>query len=370
MGLWPSSDVADEAGEEAGRDCPPDSREPALGAVPVATGRSDAACSSESEGARGDAGCSPPPDVVFASDAATCRAAVDSLLEEESVAIDIEGVELGRHPGKVCIIQAVGLKSPLVYLFDVAALGADAFDAGGLQQLFGSSGVLKVFWDVRSDTDALLHNHGCEVKGAYDLQVLFQLKFWPQVPFLSGLKKAIGEFAKTKIPASELARVERIKEAGIRLFAPELGGSYSVWEERPLKPELVTYCAADVKYLLQMKALWSSQKLDDLVAEITAWRIRDFTGSAPVSQESKKQVDFKHLIPADLKPDLPPGMVEEVVSIPAGRVGRVVGRGGSRVKQIEASSGASLSVSEGNARVTGTRSQVDSAVRKVREAMR
>ena len=44
------------------------------------------------------------------------------------------------------------------------------------------------------------------------------------------------------------ADAKATKEAGKRLFAPELGGSFAVFEVRPLAPALVKYCAYDVKY--------------------------------------------------------------------------------------------------------------------------
>ena len=55
------------------------------------------------------------------------------------------------------------------------------------------------------------------------------------------------------------ADAKATKEAGKRLFAPELGGSFAVFEVRPLAPALVKYCAYDVKYFeLLEKELFGS----------------------------------------------------------------------------------------------------------------
>ena len=48
--------------------------------------------------------------------------------------------------------------------------------------------------------------------------------------------------------------VASIKERGVALFAPELGGSYDVFLERLLRPEIVDYCCADVAYFGVLEA--------------------------------------------------------------------------------------------------------------------
>lgn len=47
----------------------------------------------------------------------------------------------------------------------------------------------------------------------------------------------------------EKKRVEAVKTKGIQLFSPERGGSYEVFNERPIKEEIVDYCVQDVAYL-------------------------------------------------------------------------------------------------------------------------
>lgn len=44
------------------------------------------------------------------------------------------------------------------------------------------------------------------------------------------------------------------KEKGVRLFAPERGGSYAVFNQRPLSKEILQYCIQDVHF---MPHLWT-----------------------------------------------------------------------------------------------------------------
>jgi exonuclease 3'-5' domain-containing protein 1 len=73
---------------------------------------------------------------------------------------------------------------------------------------------------------------------------------------LKGLGVAIKDCPG--IPASERLRLDALKKAGTKLFAPERGGSYDVWRDRPMPPVLIEYCALDVRYLHTMRDAWAS----------------------------------------------------------------------------------------------------------------
>lgn len=307
------------------------------------------------------------PEPILVDDVSVCQAAVAELLKEPEVAIDLEGVALGRHPGKISILQAVGKHNPdTVYLFDISVLKNDAFEAGRLRDLFASTAVQKIFWDVRADCDALYHNHNVKVENAYDLQILYHLSFIPSSPNVPGLKTAFAEFGKTELTEATMNELKAIKEKGLHLFLPEHGGTYAVFEERPLKPVLVQYCAADVKYLLDMKVFWGTADLDSIVLRTTPDRIMKFISGAGRGGDEGQRVDF--LVPHGLKAKLPAGVVEGTVTIPNGKKGRVIGRGGASIKSIQTESGANVSIDDDVARVRGTPEAVEAAKRLIRRA--
>ena len=43
------------------------------------------------------------------------------------------------------------------------------------------------------------------------------------------------------------------KDNGEKLFDPQKGGSYEVWNERPLKDKIETYCLLEVHYLPKLR---------------------------------------------------------------------------------------------------------------------
>jgi len=186
-----------------------------------------------------------------------CRKAVDELLLDQEVAVDIEGESLSRD-GSIALIQITnGADDSCVYLFDIHVLRSTAFEEGGLRQLFEDPRIVKIFFDVRADLDALYHIYGIHVRSVYDLQVLYHIKFIdPSNKFLKGLHNALMDFAKTEGSTLCAEALMRVKDEGKKLFAPELGGSYSAWTARPLSPVLMEYAVADAKHLQHMKRLW------------------------------------------------------------------------------------------------------------------
>ncbi|CAK0827933.1 unnamed protein product [Prorocentrum cordatum] len=92
-----------------------------------------------------------------------CQAAVAQLETENVIAVDIEGIDLGRQ-GEVCLIQVYGVSSPSVLLFDVFTMGPDAFDSGGLRRLLESDTVTKRIFDVRADGEALNNYHNAKLR--------------------------------------------------------------------------------------------------------------------------------------------------------------------------------------------------------------
>jgi len=97
--------------------------------------------------------------------------------------------------------------------------------------------------------------------------------------FVAGLAKCVEK--ESPISAAEKANWQRTKESGIRLFDPTNGGRYEIFNERPMKPEIIQYCAWDVfllpglyniynaKLCLPGEAFWQAQ-----VREATKDRIK------------------------------------------------------------------------------------------------
>jgi len=302
-----------------------------------------------------------PPKIIDTAEA--CRSAVDALLEEEEIAVDLEGVDLGRSPGRVCILQVCG-SDGTTYLFDITTLQESAFDSG-LRELLESQSVRKVFYDVRADADALLHNHGVRMQSTYDLQVLFHAVFFPEgrATYLKGFKTALEMYAQLAMPPDAFTMLKETKEVGHRLFDPVLGGTYEVWDQRPLLPVLVRYCATDVEHLLKMKAFWNSSVPCSIIEDITRARIERFT------RLNYRSATMDFSIPDDLQGiPVPRGYLKLTMDI-RGFAGKVIGRRGGTIRRLEEDSRAFINVEDNQAEIIGSEEAVHKAQRYIQDLL-
>lgn len=185
---------------------------------------------------------------------------VDSLLHlptnPPSLYIDIEGVNLSRL-GSVSILQILVLPSDTTYLVDVHVLKGEAFTTVGaagqtLKDILESTTIPKVFFDVRNDSDALFSHFDVELACIQDIQLMELATRSYSKRCVKGLARCIEQ--DLAMTTSQKWQWTRDKDRGRRLFAPELGGSYDVFNVRPLPEEIAQYCTQDVKL---MPKLWS-----------------------------------------------------------------------------------------------------------------
>ncbi|KAK4150294.1 ribonuclease H-like domain-containing protein [Chaetomidium leptoderma] len=174
-----------------------------------------------------------------------------------SLYIDVEGVNLSRH-GTVSILQVYVLPRRQAYLVDIHVLGEGAFSTPSLttgrtlKDLLESDTIPKVFFDVRNDSDALHGRFQINLAGIQDLQLMeLATRSFPR-RLVCGLAKCIELDAA--LTRAERSAWKATKERGLRLFAPERGGSYRVFNERPLSDEIRRYCVQDVHFLPRLWA--------------------------------------------------------------------------------------------------------------------
>ncbi|CAF9933876.1 hypothetical protein IMSHALPRED_009505 [Imshaugia aleurites] len=168
-----------------------------------------------------------------------------------SLYLDIEGVNLSRH-GSISIVQIFVLPKNHVFLLDVFGLKEAAFCTSNrfgtnLRSILESALVPKVFFDVRNDSDALFAHFQILMHGVHDVQLLEVATRSYSKERLCGLAMCINRDAYLTQEAS--AAWKATKEKGLSRFAPEHGGSYEVFNIRPMLQDIVDYCTQDVLYL-------------------------------------------------------------------------------------------------------------------------
>lgn len=180
--------------------------------------------------------------------------------------MDLEGINLSRS-GTVAIMQLLIPPSPVVYLIDVHVLGAKAFETEvdeslSLKRILESRTIFKVLFDVRNDSDALYSHFGVELVGVIDLQILEYATRQPRGKFVHGLARCI----ERDLPASQDWSLTKAR--GRHLFAPEIGGRYEVFIERPLAEDIVKYCEQDVLLMPKLLAVYGRKLLSGVAAQL------------------------------------------------------------------------------------------------------
>lgn len=165
---------------------------------------------------------------------------------------------------------------PRVYLIDVLTLGADAFKVTGrtgttLKGILEDREMGKVFFDVGSDSHALFTHFGVRLKGVHDVQLMESAaNYSTSRKYLSDLTTSIETFVLTpKLSWS------RAREKGEPLFNPERGGSYEVFNQRPIPDDIISYCAENVMALPVMWIFysWGEARRNELAKEETEKRV-------------------------------------------------------------------------------------------------
>ncbi|PPR00133.1 hypothetical protein CVT24_008935 [Panaeolus cyanescens] len=210
----------------------------------------------------------------------------------EELAIDMEGVRLSRE-GRVATLQIIASKSAIVWVIDITKLGQLAFDYTtpfnqSLRAVLQNAESRKLFFDVRNDSDALYSHYGIILQNVYDVQLLdvaSKRSRGVKIHSLLGLGKCIEDnFTDTE-------EWVETKKAGSELFNPKLGGSYEVFEKRPINPIILRYCSQDVALLFDLKKTLL-KKLGNVGGKPSSWKRRIVKGSEKRLSKSL-QADYK-----------------------------------------------------------------------------
>jgi hypothetical protein len=169
-----------------------------------------------------------------------------------SLAVDLEGLHLGRNGGTIYLLQIFNPGSHQLYLVDVCVLKQVAFSIAStcgkstLRSMLESSATPKFFFGARGDSYALFSEFGIRLQGVQDVQNLHlaSRNIRSHRRWRSGLTRVINEHAGIH-PDRQLS-LSGYKEEG-RKFCHRWG--YEQFSVRPLHPILIIYASNDVIYL-------------------------------------------------------------------------------------------------------------------------
>jgi len=199
-----------------------------------------------------------------------------------SIYVDLEGIDLSRE-GSISILTFMLYPcepQKHIYLIDVHILGCLAFNTPGksgktMKGILESPAIPKVFFDVRNGSDALYAHFNIALHGVEDVQLMENAsRGTGSKRLLKGLAKCIEFDAVVGYHTKRTWKIA--KENGEHLFNPQKGGSYEVFNSRPLAEDIRAYCAGDVQYLPHLRNLYRGKLT-------TLWKVK-------VADETKNRV--------------------------------------------------------------------------------
>ncbi|OWF49749.1 protein RRP6-like 1 [Mizuhopecten yessoensis] len=174
--------------------------------------------------------------VEVITDVSRCRDVVRELEKCDVIAVDAEGVQLGKD-GPLTLLQ-VGTLDHVVYLFDIHT-NKDLFIQGKLQDILTSTKIKKVIHSCSGDSAALYYQFNIRLRNVFDTQVAHLVIQEGEGRELASMLK-LEDLCKKY---SSVAKVADQKDAIKDMWVKEIG---DLWARRPLSDDMVEYAAGDV----------------------------------------------------------------------------------------------------------------------------
>ncbi|KAI6756086.1 hypothetical protein HG530_011822 [Fusarium avenaceum] len=213
--------------------------------------------------------------------------ALDNYRRDEPVIfVDVQGATLSRN-GAISIMQIYDAVDHDAYLIDVATRGQRCFTTPAksgrtLKQVLENKNIIKVFFDVRADSEALYTHHGIVLQGIHDVQLMEVATRSYCRGYVSDLPFCIGKDAT--FTTEDMINWIHLTGTRIGPFSADTDGSLEVFHQRHLLHGTRLYSAQKFNFLMQLYAHYKSKLTPE-------WEERMISASEDRLQQSQS-ADF------------------------------------------------------------------------------
>jgi ribonuclease D len=227
-------------------------------------------------------------------DAETLYTLQTAFRDVKLVALDCEGVDLMRSPGKVTIVQLA--TESHCFLLDM--LDRDKHDplVGWLRRLLEDESVEKIIHDCRMDADALKHNLNINLVNVHDTSC------WEHVA--TGIESQ---------PLNAVLQAHRLASNVVR-DGSVYQTNHAFWAVRPLTEQMIKWASGDLASLFDLRKQQIIQ-------------VHDTIKSRLAREESKKFLDAGRMC------------MQTVTRVPSHKIGRFIGTRGANIRTLQKRTG-------------------------------
>lgn len=188
--------------------------------------------------------------------------ALDNYRRDEPVMfVDIQGATLSRN-GAISIMQIYDAVDHVAYLIDVATRGQRCFTTPArngrtLKQVLENKNIIKVFFDVRADSETLYTHHGIVLQGIHDVQLMEVATRSYCRGYVRDLSFCIGKDAN--FTTEDMINWIHLTGTRIGPFSADTDGSSKVFHQRHLLHGTRLYSPQKFNFLMQLHAHYKSK---------------------------------------------------------------------------------------------------------------
>jgi len=197
------------------------------------------------------------------STTAELEAFLSSIQASTTLYLDLEGQNLSRN-GSISIITILAHPEGIIGLVDVLSLGESTFttvskEGKSLKSILEDPSIIKCFWDVRNDADALWAHYKIGILGVIDIQLLENVSRAGGNTYLYSLQKAIQVDLK----------LGRLDSNHWNNTKNEIKGlmSSNLFSKRPMETKTIQYCENDVVHLPKLRQFYLGRMKPDWLAK-------------------------------------------------------------------------------------------------------
>ena len=211
---------------------------------------------------------------------AEIRDALAEINRETLIALDLEGVNLGRS-GEITLIQIAINSTREVFLFDLVLAECNIFECG-LKDILENVNIKKLMFDCRHDADALSKLYNIQLNSIIDLQLLETTKLINTNTAEEELDRLCGHLHRGnvkgtpplytnvhKLPSLQgILETYNLGDASIKATKLGCTTNSQFWKQRPLSVSAIKYAAQDVHILFDAAiAIGSYTNIEQIMSD-------------------------------------------------------------------------------------------------------
>jgi exonuclease 3'-5' domain-containing protein 1 len=204
-----------------------------------------------------------PMDTVFVDTQGGIIELIDCIAKlpagDSILYISLDYDKVSSEESSIAIMTILPAQSNATFLIGISNLRESTFTIVGkngqtLKSILESTTIAKVFFGVQDDANTLYAHYAICLRGVEDVYLMenaYLAMIDPdnrKPPVVS-----LGKCIQNDLGKSKARRFYKVLDKALKFFDPELGGSYQIFNVRPLPKDITLWCSYAVSFLPELR---------------------------------------------------------------------------------------------------------------------